>query len=85
MKNALKSFEPEKSAGPDELKPRILQNLGPKAIELVTDIYRQSIKKGASQPRFYIWKLSLYPKTNRTNPVQKVTVPLHFLVFSLKG
>ena len=41
VKNALNSFSPNKSSGPDEFRPKTLQNLGPIAIGIITETYRR--------------------------------------------
>ena len=62
VRNALHSFGPKKSPGPDGLRPKVLQNLGWVAICLLTDIYRESIASSTIPNSFLHMKVIFLPK-----------------------
>ena len=85
VKNALNSFAPNKSAGPDDLRPKVLQNLGPKAINLITDIYHQSIRTGCIPSPLLQMKVVFIPKDKPDKSCPKSYRPITLSSFILKG
>ena len=85
VKNALKSFGPLKSPGPDEYRPKILQNLGEKAIKLLVEIYRESIKRGKIPEKMLKMGVIFIPKDKPDKSCPKSYRPITLSSFLLKG
>ena len=52
VKMAINSFGPEKSPGPDGIKPKALQNLGDAEINCITNLYKVCIELGYTPARW---------------------------------
>ena len=85
VRNALNSFSPNKAPGPDDLRPKVLQNLGPKAIELITGIYRESLSSGKIPTPLLQMKVTFLPKDKPDKSCAKSYRPITLSSFILKG
>ena len=85
VRNSLNSFAPNKAPGPDELRPKILQNLGPKAIEVITNIYRESLSCGEVPAALLRMKVVFLPKDKPDKSCAKSYRPITLSSFILKG
>ena len=85
VRNALHSFGPKKSPGPDGLRPKVLQNLGWVAICLLTDIYRESIASSTIPNSFLHMKVIFLPKDKPDKSSPKSYRPITLSSFFLKG
>lgn len=85
-RKALASFGKKKAAGPDGLRPIILQNLHDSAIDLVTDIYRLSIARGYIPKLWRTMNVVFIPKMGKDDYGQaKSFRPITLSNFLLKG
>ena len=86
VKAAINSFQPMKAAGPDELKPVVLQHLGEKGIAAITDLFRQSITLAEVPRRWRKMKVVFIPKTGKSDySVPKAYRPITLSNFLLKA
>jgi len=83
---SLMSFGPTKAAGPDGLKPLVLQKLTPRLTEYITEIYKVSVLKGCAP---MVWRKMLViflPKEGKSDyGVAKSYRPITLSNFLLKG
>ena len=85
VKNALGSFAPNKAPGPDEFRPKTLNNLGPKALGLLTEIYRHSLEHAYIPKAFLHMKVVFIPKDKPDRSCPKSYRPITLSSFLLKG
>ena len=83
--NAIRSFGPKKSPGPDGLRPIVLQNLGWEAICFLTEIYRESIASSIVPEPFLHMKVIFLPKDKPDKTSPKSFRPITLSSFFLKG
>ena len=80
------SFGPLKAAGPDELKPLILQKLTPKLYSYLTELYQVSVRRGYAPKVWREMKVVFLPKSGKTDYGQaKSYRPITLSNFLLKG
>ena len=65
VKTALKSFGPLKAAGPDKLKPIVLQHLTNKGYKILTHIHRASFSTGYIPEKWRVANVVFIPKPNK--------------------
>jgi ribonuclease HI len=83
---ALKSFGPNKSAGPDDLKPMVLQHLGAKALKSLAALYRASVTLGYVPTCWREMKVVFIPKLGKDDyGLAKSFRPITLSNFVLKG
>jgi len=85
VSNAIRSFGPLKSPGPDGLRPKVLQNLGWEAICFLTEIYRESIATSTVPKPFLHMKVVFLPKDKPDKSSPKSYRPITLSSFFLKG
>ena len=67
VKKSLGSFGPNKSAGPDNFKPVVTQNLNEKAYEYIAKLYKLAIKTGYTPRIWRQMKVVFLPKDGKTD------------------
>ena len=65
IKSAFNDLGPMKAAGPDEIRPILLQHAPIKIFINLQNIYRSSIQSGYSQARWRDWKVIYIPKVGK--------------------
>ena len=76
---SINTFKPNKAAGPDGLKPVVLQHLGPKMIARITQFYRTSFLMGYVPTTLCMSKVVFIPKAGK----DKYDMPKAFRPISL--
>ena len=83
---ALHRFKPYKAAGPDELKPIVLQNLPDNAIQALTLIYQACVALKHTPKAWRKTKVIFLPKPGKPNyGIPKAYRPISLSNFALKG
>ncbi|NJL70781.1 MAG: RNA-directed DNA polymerase [Candidatus Competibacteraceae bacterium] len=86
VKCYLQSFGSNKAAGPDGLKPVVLQHLGEKAIAYLTNIYKWSVRLGRIPSKWLEMKVIFIPKQGKDDySSAKSYRPITLSNFMLKG
>ena len=84
VEKAIKQFKPKKAAGPDGIKPLVLQNLPVVALMELTKIYEACIQSGDLPERWKEAKMVLIPKIGKSsytkaNAFRPITLSNHCL------
>lgn len=83
---AFKTFGPEKAAGPDGIKPRVLQMLKGHAIKRITNLYKACIEIGYTPKRWRRSNVVFIPKPGKDNySLVKSYRPISLMPFLLKA
>ena len=86
VKDAINSFGWNKSAGPDDIKPVVLQNLDNKSLDRLTLLYKVSMALGYTPKAWCKSKIIFIPKLGKEsydNP--KSMRPISLTSFMFKG
>ena len=82
---SIKSFGALKGAGPDALPPIVYQNIGSKALVLLTDVYRASYLLSYLPPSWLEVRAIFIPKPDKEDyGVPKAFRPISLMNFSMK-
>ena len=65
LKLCISSFKPRKGAGPDGVKPKLFQRLGPKALQRLANLYKASYLLGVQPEGFKDVRVIFIPKPGR--------------------
>jgi hypothetical protein len=86
LTEAIGLFGPQKTAGPDELKPIVLQNLPPSTLHNLCTLYKVSIAIGYVPKRWTQSKVIFIPKIGKPDHSDpKAYRPISLCSFLLKG
>ena len=67
VKWSIQQFKPDKAAGPDGIKPIVLQQLGPKMLKRLTILYRASVALGYVPGKLRESKVIFLPKPGKSD------------------
>ena len=85
LKACIFSFKPGKGAGPDGLKPKVYQRLGPKALQRLANLYKASYLLGIQPSNFKLVRVIFIPKPGRPDySVAKAHRPISLMNFVMK-
>jgi ribonuclease HI len=86
VKWAFKSFGPEKAAGPDDIKPNVLQHLSHNSLEWVVKLYKASLALGYVPSPWRESKVIFIPKPGKDDySTAKAFRPISLTSFLFKG
>ena len=84
--SSLMSFGPHKAAGPDGLKPLVLQNLTYEIIQYITNLYQMAVRYGYTPTVWRSMRVTFIPKEGKKDyGVAKAYRPITLSNFILKG
>ena len=85
VKAATASFQPMKAAGPDDLKPIVLQHIGDEALAKITNFFKRSLMSSFIPKRWRQMKVVFIPKLGKDDySVPKAYRPITLSNFLLK-
>jgi hypothetical protein len=85
LKEILDSFGPYKAAGPDDIRPIMLQAMQKDALDFLSGIYRDSLSSGLIPERWREMKMAFIPKPGKDHSTPKGHRPITLSSFLLKG
>ena len=86
VKKAIQEFGPHKGAGPDGLKPIVLQHLPQRGLDRLSEIYKACIALSYSPHKWRLSKVSFMPKQNKPDKENARSYrPLSLTSYLLKG
>lgn len=65
VREAMRSFGPKKAPGPDGFHPMVLQNLSDSSVEIMTKMYRASLRRGVIPMAWREMKVIFLPKDGK--------------------